>query len=246
MAKRITFGQMSDGVQQYIFSNQAKVDKLQRQLASGRKLVRPSDDPVGVSNALDLRTALSANAQYQRNVDGGAAYLATMDTTINGNNEFLQRARELGIQGANDTLTAENRGYIAREVRGIFDQMVALSNTTFRGEYVFSGTNTQLPPYEVRNGASRLTAAEVNGGTLGTPIQLVDANVTDSLLTPTGVAPAYHIIPGTFSINGLTENTDYTVDYVNGTVTFQPPGAAALALAGGGITALGCATPTDG
>lgn len=232
--QRITFGQTAANIQQYINLNGFKMDQLQQQLSSGRKLMKPSDDPIGVSNALDLRTTLAQNGQYERNVDSGVAYLGTVDTTLSGNNDLIQHARDLAIQGASDTLTSTDRGYIANEARSVLDQMVAVANTSFRGDYVFSGTNTQLPPYEVRDGSATLTGADVTAGTVGQPLQIVDLNVSDSKDTAAGNANAYNIIPGTFAINGLKEGTDYTVDYVNGTVTFTPPGTAALALVGAG------------
>ncbi len=230
---RVTFGHISHGVQSHINKNLEVVDALQRQLASGRRLNRPSDDPVAASNALDVRTSKASALQYRRNVDDSQAYLATVDSTISATNEIFQRARELAIQGSNDTLTPDNRRHLLEEAKSLFEQLAAVANTTFRGEYVFSGTNTQLPPYELRTGNTALTAAEVNAGTLDVPIQLVDTTANDAN-TPSGNPDAYDLVPGTVTVNGLTEGTDYTVDYRAGTVTFRSPGANSLALAGGG------------
>jgi flagellar hook-associated protein 3 FlgL len=123
-------------------------------------------------------------------------------------------------------------------VRGIFDQMVALANTAFKGEYVFSGTNSQVPPYEMRTASSRivngagLLSGDVNYPGTGVAMDLIDKNVDDSKDTITSDANPTLIIPGTFKVNGLTEGTDYTVDYVHGKVTFLS--AAATTLVGSG------------
>jgi flagellar hook-associated protein 3 FlgL len=233
---RVTFGHISHGVQSHINKNLEVVDKYQRQLASGRRLNRPSDDPVAASNALDVRTSKSSATQYRRNVDDSQAYLATVDSTVASSNEILQRARELAIQGSNDTMTPENRKHLLEEAKSLFEQLAAIANTTFRGEYLFSGTNTQEAPYELRTGRTQFSDTEVNGGSLDTPLQLVDTTATDAN-TANGNPDAYDLLPGSVSVSGLTEGRDFSVNYRTGTITFHSPGAGAIAQAlGGGIS----------
>ncbi len=239
MTSRVTFGQATTDILQEIQLNYAKIMNLQQQLSTGKRINKPSDDPVGAAEDLQVRTQLAQNTQYTRNISDGSAYLATIDTTLNGNNQLIQNTQQLALQGATGTLTALNRASIAQQVRSNLDQMVAVANTTYQGDYVFSGTNTQAPPFTEQDGSAQITAAQLTAGTIGQPIQLVDTKVTDSADSPSGAANAYDVIPGTLSINGLQEGTDYTVDYVKGTITFLPPGTAALAAVGGGNLQVG-------
>ncbi len=237
MANRISFGQISSRILDRLFTNYGKLEGIQQQLASGKKLEKASDNPVSATKAMQLRSETDQFKSFQRNIEDGLAYLGTVDATLQTSTNLFQNMRERAIQAGNDTLTAESRYYIGQDVRGMFDQMVALSNTDFRGEYVFSGSNTQVPPYEIRNGNSRIvtTPGALTGDmamAIGTPIRIIDKNVDDSKDTITSDANAYHIIPGTLKVNGLTEGTDFTVDYVAGTLTFTAPGAAALAVSG--------------
>lgn len=231
MSGRVTFTQMATHVQQHIFENYARLDQSQQQLSSGKRIMRPSDDPVSVSTDLQLRASLGQLTQYNRNIDDGLSYLATIDSTLQTGNDLYHHLREKAIQGGSDTLNAANRLDIWQEVRVVFDQMVSLANTTFKGSYVFAGTQTQKAPYEIRDGLEQITS-QLTVGTVGQPIQITDLNITDSN-TVGGVPNAKNIIPGTLSITGYTEGTDYTIDYHNGTITFTPPANNALADAAG-------------
>jgi len=110
-----------------------------------------------------------------------------------------------------------------------------MANSTYKGDFLFSGTDTDKVPYSVESATMSIndTPNEVPVGgavpettdpawALNTPIPLYDRTLKDSVATssPYGNPPVKNIIPGTFELTGFTEGTDYTVDYVNGTVTF--------------------------
>jgi flagellar hook-associated protein 3 FlgL len=221
MSQRVTFTQMATHVQQHIFDNYGRLDKSQQQLSSGKRIMRPSDDPVSVATDLQLRANLGQFKQYTRNIDDGLSYLASVDSVLQSGNNLFQHLREKAIQGGSDTLNAANRQDIWQEVRVVFDQMVSLANTTFKGQYIFSGTQTQTPPYQVVDGRDAITT-QLDATTVGTPIQLTDLNITDAN-TATGIPNASDIIPGSVSVTGYTEGVDYSMDYHNGTITFTPP-----------------------
>ena len=232
MASRISFNQISARILDRLFVNYNKLEGIQEQLATGKKLNSASDNPVSAAQSMELRSQLDQFKSFQRNVDDGLGYLGTVDSALNTGTNVYQAMRERAIQASNDSNSAESRYYIGREVRGMFDQMVALSNTTFKGEFIFSGTNTQVPPYEMRNGSSSLQAGAPPGSSnssymaVGSWISLIDQNVTDSNDTPTNNAYADLIVPGTFSIAGMQEGTDYEVDYRNGKLKILSASAA--------------------
>ena len=180
MSSRISFSQISSRILDRIFANYSKLEGIQEQLATGKKINKASDNPVSASQSMQLRSELDQFGSFQRNINDGLAYLGTVDSTLSTATNLYQSLRENAIQASNDTNSAESRFYIGQEVRGMFDQMVALSNTAFKGEYVFSGTNSQVPPYEMRNGASNV----VNGaGALTGDMNYLGAG------TPMGVRP---------------------------------------------------------
>ncbi len=235
---RITFTQVNSLVQRQLNTNQSKLATLQEQLSSGKAINRPSDNPIGSVNAMDLRSALAYRNQASRNTDNGSTYLAVLDTTLMGYDDLFQSVRESALQGASDTMLPEDRRYVNNEVNEILLQMVNMANTTYKGDFIFSGTDTNLPPYSVESGSISINdiGNEIPvGGALpdptdtawvaGAPIQLYDRNRTDSTSTPSpyGNPQVKRIIPGSLEITGFVEETDYEVDYVNGTITFLNP-----------------------
>lgn len=235
---RITYGMINANVQRGIQANAQRVDQSMTQLSTGKSIRRPSDDPVGASMALQLRTQLSKNDQYFRNMEDGLGWLSTTETSMGTGNGALQRARELAIQGANDTYGAKERAYQRNEVRGVLEEIVSIANTNFKGDYIFSGTQTQVPPFSLEKGTDLVrNVADANGRALAAvpaTFQLFDVSRTDST-TASGNPAATLVVPGSLVVSGLTEGTDYVVDYTAGTITFQTPAAQALA-AGTGIS----------
>lgn len=235
---RITATMINTDVQSGIQMNGVQLDDIMTQLSTGKAINQPSDDPVGTSKTLRLHSQTSRYDQYYRNMQDGAAWLSTADTALKNGNDVLQRANELGLQGANGTYSATERQYLRNEVRVLSDQMLSIASTSLKGEYIFSGTQTAAPPYSLASGTDTITAApNANGQSLAAvpaTLQLFDTTKSDSS-TPTGNPSARDVLPGTVEIAGLTEGTDYTVDYRNGQVTFTTPAAATLATVGGGI-----------
>ena len=241
MPSRISFNQISARILDRLFTNYNKLEGIQQQLATGKKLEKASDNPVSAAQSMQLRSELDQYASFQRNMDDGLGYLGTVDSTLSTGNNIYQSMRERAIQASNDSNSAESRFYIGREVRGMFDQMVAMSNTTFKGEYIFSGTNTQVPPYEMRQGSSTIingaaASSSSSFAAVGSWITLKDTSVSDSNDTVTNNAYPDLLVPGTFSISGMKEGTDYEVDYRNGKLKILSA-SAATTIVGGGATA---------
>ncbi|MCB9496523.1 MAG: flagellar hook-associated protein FlgL [Fibrobacteria bacterium] len=236
---RITYGMINDNVQRGIQANAQRVDESMTQLSTGKMIRRPSDDPVGTSAALQLRTQLSSGNQYYRNMEDGLGWLSTTETALGTGNSALQRARELAIQGANDTYGATERQYLVSEVEGILEEVLSIANTSFKGDYIFSGTQTQVPPFSLEKGTDTLRdVVDANGRSLAAvpaTLQLYDLSRQDSN-TASGNPVATAVLPGSLDVPGLDEGTDYTVDYKAGTITFLTPASQALAASATGIT----------
>ncbi len=240
---RVTFTQINSVVQGNLADNYQKLAKLQEGLSSGKRITRPSDAPIDTTNDLELRSDLGSMEQYQRNTDDSVSYLAVVDSTLITLNNAIQSIRERAIQGATDTMSGLERSYIAEDVRqsGLME-MITIANTTYKGDYVFSGNRTDVSPYEIHRGSEVIDAVD-NSATDSTDtflaavpstLRLWDRNVSDSK-TSSGNAAVERIIPGSLEITGLAEGTDYTVDYQEGYITFLTAAATTQA-AGPGIS----------
>ncbi|MEL6448204.1 MAG: flagellar hook-associated protein FlgL [Pseudomonadota bacterium] len=127
---------------------QRSLNDLQEQVATGRQIQRPSDDPVGSARALNLRESIDSVEQFQRNAGLAESRLRLEEETLTGVTDLLQRTRELALQASNATQTNESRDFIAAELRQSLDQLLALANTRDASdEYLFAGYQTQTQPF---------------------------------------------------------------------------------------------------
>jgi len=144
---RVTFASVNRNVQRNLTGRYSDMVKLQEQLATGKRLRKPSDDPIDVANDIKLRSKQTQLKQYKRNIEDGLASMGIASSAMSSMNDILHRMKELAIQAANDTNTASDRQYIQKEVDQLFRQMMSLVNTQFKGDYIFNGTQTKIPPY---------------------------------------------------------------------------------------------------
>jgi flagellar hook-associated protein 3 FlgL len=121
----------------------------EQQLSSGYKLNQPSDDPYGASQALKLRADLASNQQYQSNVQDANSWQNVADTALGDIGDAIQRARDLVLQGANDTNDSGDRQAIVTELNQLIDSIKTDGNTQYAGRYIFSGTKTNTQPYQL-------------------------------------------------------------------------------------------------
>ena len=145
---RISTSQIFQQAVTTMLSKQSELAKTQQQLATGERLLSPSDDPDAATRVLDLSQIIDTTTQYQRNADFANTRLALEETVLTDIGELLQRSRELSVQANNDSLSASDRRSIAFEVRANIDSLVQLANSRdATGEYLFSGFQTDTEPF---------------------------------------------------------------------------------------------------
>jgi len=117
------------------------------QLASGRRVNKPSDDPAAAAVLVQNHARASQADEFLRSIGSIGAQLETVDSALNSVVLALQRALTLGVEGANGTLSDGNRAALVDELDGIKKQLVGLGNLSFQGRFVFAGTASQSPPF---------------------------------------------------------------------------------------------------
>ncbi len=160
---RISTSQIYQQGVQTMLNKQAELAKTQQQVATGDRILAPSDDPAAATRILELNQAIDNNNQFQRNADMADARLGVEEAVLTSFNDQLQRVRELAVQANNDTLTVEDRGSIATEVTEILDSLLQLANTKdSNGEYIFAGYQTGTEPFS-HDGMGNFTYAGDQG-----------------------------------------------------------------------------------
>src|ERR671929_791922 len=101
---RITSTMMMETTLRNIETNQQRTEELQSQITSGSRITKPSDDPIGAAQALQLQHTLDATKQYATNLDQATSWLDLTDSALGAVTQALQRTNELAVQAANGTL----------------------------------------------------------------------------------------------------------------------------------------------
>jgi flagellar hook-associated protein 3 FlgL len=131
-----------------MLQNQRELSRTELQVASGKRILSPSDDPSASARVLDLQESQQRLTQYQRNADVAIAKLNQEETALSAIGDTLQRVRELAVQGANDVLGADERRAIAVEVRQHIENFMQLANSQdANGEFLFSGFKSKTQPF---------------------------------------------------------------------------------------------------
>jgi len=117
------------------------------QLASGRRVNQPSDDPAASAILVDNHDQFTFTNRYVQTLSSIQAQFQTADSAISSVVSSITQALALGVQAANSPLSDADRAAIATQLTGIRDQLVSLADTSFEGTPLFAGTNTTSPPY---------------------------------------------------------------------------------------------------
>ncbi len=117
----------------------SEIGEVNEQIATGKKINRPSDDAGKIAQLHSVRQALENQDVYADNGGQAEQLLNVADTTINELHSTLVEARETAIQFANETYTSDQRAQAATIVDSLWEQALSLANTRFEDRYIFAG-----------------------------------------------------------------------------------------------------------
>lgn len=182
MTMRITEGMTARSVLTDLGNARTRLSTLESEISSTKRISKPSDDPFGTGRTLQLTSELEGFKQYKSNVDDGTGWVTATEASLSHITETLQRARELLVQGGNDSNGQVAREGIASEIEALTEAVKQEADATYDGRFIFSGTETETRPYEL--GANDEYAG--NEGTinrvLGTGVELpVNVNIKELL-----------------------------------------------------------------
>ena len=159
---RISNRMMFDRMLAQIALTQQNLARVQERVGSGRKVNRPSDDPLGASRILSARTRIDRNQQYERNIAVALSDLGATEAVFDSMQSLLARVSELSVQAATGTMGAPERAAIGLEVGQLIAQALELGNTKHAGRFLFAGHKTDTEPF-VPDLAANPTAVTYNG-----------------------------------------------------------------------------------
>lgn len=150
---RVTEGTNYDTIRGSIRRSRERMEGLQAQSASMKKLNTPSDDPVGASKVLEIRTDKVNNEQFQMNGRLAESFLNNTDHALGELSEIIMRAKEIAVgQSSAASSNDDTRLGVAEEVSQLFQQAVAVANRRIGERYLFGGYQISAPPVDLEGG----------------------------------------------------------------------------------------------
>jgi flagellar hook-associated protein 3 FlgL len=223
----------------------AAIDRTQRQLTTGRRLLAPADDPIAAARALGLRESLSRLEQFDRNASMAQNRLGFEEAALKSVGDVLQRVRELALQAANASQSDESRHMIAVELRQHVDALVELANQQDgNGRFLFSGNQDGVPPvarngdvftYQGDDGQRQIRIGEerlVADGDPGSDVffRIRDGNGQFTVTAGAANAGTGVAGPGNVAAGATWAGGEYTVEFVDaGTYEVRDAGGTVVA-----------------
>lgn len=143
---RITNSMMTSTVKRNLFRQAEQLARKQETMASGKRINRPSDDPLEFGKVLDYRRTLSSLDQYDRNIQNAKNRIEYLETTLEGVDELMVDAKNWAVNQSGSE--AMDREAAITSVQNIRDQLLQLGNSKMGNVYVFSGFQTLTPPFD--------------------------------------------------------------------------------------------------
>ena len=147
MAGRVTNSRTTEVLIQQIFERRSSLETIRQQISSGIEVNVASDDPGKAGTILNLQSLLTRIDRHQDRISYATGFLEQQESTLDSADSIMVRVQEIATQGANESLSAENRKLLADEVFQLRDQMVALANTTYQGRYIYGGAADSTAPF---------------------------------------------------------------------------------------------------
>lgn len=144
---RITNKMMTNNSMNNINKNKVRLNTLDEQYSTGKKIQRPSDDPIIAVRALKLRTNVSEISQYyKKNIPDAMSWMEVTESALKNVNTVLTDIHTQCTQGSTDTLSKSDRESIIKNLEQMKTQIYQEGDTNYAGRYVFTGfkTNTSL------------------------------------------------------------------------------------------------------
>ena len=173
--------------------------RAQEQLSSGRRLLRPSDDPVDYAEAASFQRDLAREQRFGAAATDARQLLDAAAASVQDVSEQITRVRELVIQAMNGTLTDADRNSIAVEIQQIRRQVIDAGNSKLGEQYLFAGTS-DVPPFQAANGQQNAIRYAGNDDSVNLA---VGADTTAKATTP-GDEIFARREPGSTSFGNLT------------------------------------------
>ncbi|MBU0986054.1 MAG: flagellar hook-associated protein FlgL [Proteobacteria bacterium] len=141
-----------------------ELSKANEIVSTGKRITDISDDPLGVTQALSIKSTVSNIDQVKRNISMGNSWLTAAESALSQTQEVITEVKALCVQMASDTTRPEQRASASLTVQNMLEEIISLANTEVNGRYIFAGTKTDTTPFSQNgtyNGDNNIFAVKI-------------------------------------------------------------------------------------
>lgn len=139
---RVTNTMVVNNLLSTLSKNATRLTKYQNQVSTGKRITKPSDDPVGAAYSVRYNTDIEKEKQYLSNIESSNEILTATETALSSANSVIARMRELTVTASGAAPSESTRESIRVELEQLKDELIGLANTTYSGRFIFSGYKT--------------------------------------------------------------------------------------------------------
>ncbi|MDC0761722.1 flagellar hook-associated protein FlgL [Brevibacillus sp. AG] len=180
MAVRVTQNMLNSNMLRNLNKSMRNMDSLQEQLSSGKKIAKPSDDPVVAARGMFYRSSLMENDQYKRNVDEAKSWLDMTDSTMDEVGNVIKRIKEILVYSGDGAISPDDLKTMGSEVQELKNHLGTLANQQINGKYIFAGTDTNKAPFDP-------TANAGKGDFVSTNSSLINLEVSQNVFVTSNI-----------------------------------------------------------
>jgi flagellar hook-associated protein 3 FlgL len=186
---RVAYNMFYNHLTQGLRDTLSELDNLSSQIATGKKMIKPSDDVLGTMKAMDYKLTLSQNAQAQQNITEATNYLNFDNAVLTQVSDSFLNLKTLTNQIGG---TAADRTNYASQAATLRDNLLDISNSTYLNSYIFSGSLSDQPSYVydgvnneyVYQGNNQQMSISLGSGITAKAINVVGNSPDATILTP--------------------------------------------------------------
>ncbi len=231
---RISNNAILHSLQGSLRNHQGKYSQQQERIAQGKTYLKRSENPSENDEIARLKNENKKVSRWDKNASMALNWEQATESRVDSTLNYMQRIKELLIEGSNDALSSNDRANIATEVDGILEGLLQEGNSEFLGVYLFGGVETGSMPFTpTRDGDNRITAMTYNGSTSNRSIQISENSTTTEygltgadLFNPSGGSDIFgeiitlrdSLLAGSYPASTNATNLEIGIDQVIGTV----------------------------
>jgi flagellar hook-associated protein 3 FlgL len=145
---RVTTGMIFDSGVAQIQAQNSQLMKSQKEVATGRRVLAPSDDPVASARALEVTQSKSVNALYTSNQGYAADQLRLVDSKLSAATDLVTYVRTRAVESGNGTYSSNEQASIASDLTQQYSALQGIANSQdSTGEYIFGGYTSNVQPF---------------------------------------------------------------------------------------------------